>query len=260
MFPQGSIATILKPPQNFETVYQGKSRTIPIPFVPVNPRGEFSALDDLAGVAEVASNLVRYQPVPIGSSLLVLIPRALYNSADTLVSVDYRYDLRWRLRTVDDYAVAAANANPTHPWSLVTTPGAPSAPAPTARRVIPAYVSEQVTPTVVGDDRRPLITSGVAATVSQGVYALADFAGITGPPDGGDAALGQTYYPPLLKASVGNEIGICATMATGNWDFGSAAGDAPFSNIYGTNVAGPSHPFYPGVGIMLIVLARSTTP
>lgn len=256
--PQGAVAAILKPPANFEQVYAGVSRAVPIPFVSANPQGEFVPLDVLAGTEDVAANLVRYEPVPIGSSLLICIPRAIYNNAGSLVTVDYRYDLRWRLRTLADYQAPLENADPRHPWQMLDTLGAPSAPSPTSRRVIPSYTSEQLLPTTTGNLRRPMITAVTEATVSQGVFALADFAGIVGPPDGGDLALGQTYYPPYLKAAVGNELGICASLASGSWDFAGA--DAPFSNTYGTNQAGPQHPFYPGVGIVLIVLSRGTTP
>lgn len=255
----GSIAIILKPPANFETVYQGKPRTTPIPFVEVNDEGEFSALDPLAGKAGVSSTLLRYVPLPIGSSLLVLIPVPRYENGGAVVSPAYLYDFGFRLRTVTDYNDLEKLGKPELPFSMVPTNGAPSAPAPTPRRVLPAYTTEQVTPALTGSARRPLIDASTDATVSQGVYDPANFAAAGSPTDG-DLALGVTFFPPYLRPIVGNEFSINASFATGNWDFSSPTGDAAFSNLYGTNVAGPRHQVYPGVGIVLVVLTRNTTP
>lgn len=261
--PEGSIGFILKPPSNFETVYQGQSRTIPIPFVAQSLNNQFLALDDLAGKEGVASNLLRFVPVSLGSSVMILIPRALYQDSDNALRAPaYVYDFRWRLRSVADYAEAVQNGNPTHPYQLISTEGAPSIPSPTARRVIPAYTSDQVTPTVVGSTRRPLITASTFSTVSQGIYNPADFAG-AGDPTAGDDALGITYFPPYIRLVRGNELGIVATFPTGTWDFGNtgASGDAAFSNVYGTNVAGATqHPAYPGVGIIVIQMITPTAP
>ena len=252
--PQGSTAIILKPPDNFEAIYQGVSRTVPIPFVAADANGEFLALDDLAGKPGVSGDLARFVAVPLGSSALIVIPRALYSDGETLHTIAYRYDLRWRLRTLSDYDDGlSGSGSHEHPWSMLTTLGAPSLPPPIARRVMPAYTTEQVTPATTGNLLRPLVALNTPGTVTQGVYAPADFASA-------DDALGIEYFPPYLRPIVGNELSICASFADGTWDFGSAAGDAPFSNIYGRTVAGPSHKSYPGVGIVLIVLARSTTP
>src|SRR5262249_47778 len=128
---------------------------------------------------------------------------------------------------------------------------------PVPRRVIPCYTSEQLTPAAVGSDERPLITTSTSAVLSQGVYDPATLA------DNQDEAFGVTYYPPYLKALLGNELSIEASFATGNWAFSDPdpdTGDAGFSNVYGTNRAGPTHVSYPGVGILLVIFDRNTTP
>jgi hypothetical protein len=256
----GSTTLVLRPPSNFQSVYQGKSRTTaPIPFVVEDVNREFLAADPLAGNADVASNLGRAVAVPIGSSALIIIPKAFYADGSNLRTQAYRYDFRWRLRSIADNASMVQKGQPVMPFSSMTTTGAPSSPAPTSRRVIPAYTTEEVTPAATGIDGRPLIDAATVATVSQGIYNADDFAAVA---PGGDVALGVTYFPPYLRPIVGNELSIVASMATGTWNFTDTTdtGDAAFSNVYGTNIAGPSHPPYPGVGILLVILDRNTTP
>ena len=253
MVDGGSITLVLKPPQNFEQVYQGKPRTTPIPFVIADSSNQFLAKDALAGMTDVDANLLRFVPVPIGSSALIVIPKAFYGDNP---DKGYLYDFRWRLRTNADNAQLATTGQ-LFPYSMVATPGAPGTTAPTARRVIPCYTSEQVTPTATGNENRPLITGATSAVLSQGVYDPATLGGDA------DEAFGSTYFPPYLRPIIGNELSIEASFATGNWDFSNADptdGDAGFSNVYGTNAAGPMHPFYPGVGILLVILDRNTTP
>lgn len=255
----GSTAIVLKPPANFESVYQGQPRTTPIPFVVADSSGEFSARDPLAGTTDVSPNLLRYVPLPIGSSLLVLIPVPRYQDGGALVEPAYLYNFSFRLRTITDYNALEKDAEPVMPFSVVPTIGAPSTPSPTSRRVIPAYTTEQVTPALTGSARRPLIDAATSSDLSQGIYDPANFAG-AGDPAAGDEALGITFFPPYLRPIVGNEFSISASFASGNWDFSDPTADAAFSNLYGSNVAGPTHKVYPGVGILLVVLTRNTTP
>lgn len=252
---QSAIAVVLKPPTGFEALYEGQPGTIPIPFVSKSgPDNAFTVLDELAGEDGVAADLVKFVPVPIGGTALIVIPRALYNNSGTLRAPSYVYDFRWRLRTVTDNT---RSTTATHPYSMLEEHGAPSDPAPTAREILPAFTSEQVTPAVVGSTARPLVATNSFGAVSQGIYALADFASLAVP--GGDAALGPNFFPPYLRALLGNELGIVATKPSGNWSFTDtgASGDAAFSNVYGRNVAGPVHRPYDGVGILLIMLARA---
>ncbi len=248
---QSAIGLVLKPPTGFEELYDGLIGTTPIPFV----AAPFEVLDERAGARGIASNLVRFVPVPLGGTGLIIIPRALYQDGVLLRAPSYVYDFRWRLRTVADNVAAVTEGNATHPFNMLAMRGAPSAPDPTERLVLPAYTSETVTPAVVGSTARPLVAAGEYASVSQGVYALADFV------DQSDAALGPNFFPPYLRALLGNELGIVATKASGNWAFEDtgATGDAAFSNVYGINVAGTRHAAYPGVGIVLITVARPTS-
>jgi hypothetical protein len=250
----GSIAFVLKPPSNFESVYEGQSRTTPIPFVAADTNGNFSALDPLAGDPNVASNLLRFVPVPIGSSALILIPKAFYG---TNADKGYLYDFRWRLRSNADADATKTAGGLGIPYSMIGLPGAPSTPSPTARRTLPVFTSEQVTPAATGNESLPLISVGNPATLSQGVYDPTTLN------NSAAEALGVTYYPPYLRSIVGNELSIEASFESGNWAFGNTDptnGDAGFSNVYGTNIAGPTHPAYPGVGILLVIFDRNTTP
>lgn len=253
------MGMVLKPPQGFEELYQGVIGTTPIPFVSANLAGDFLATDDVAGKPGFDPNLARFAPVPLGASLLILIPQAIFVTGATTRIGEYTYALRWRLRALAGYTTPAENANNQHPYHLDNQQGAPSTPSPTARVIEPSYTSELVTPAAVGTNNRVLIATGEYGTSSQGIYNPASFAGSS---DGDDLALGPNFYPPLLRPSLGDELSIVASKASGNWDFGSVAadGDAGFSNVFGTNVAGAAHPAYAGLGIFLLAMSRSTTP
>jgi hypothetical protein len=263
--PQASSALVLKPPKGFEAIYQGEPRTTPIALVAADAKGEFVATDDQAGEPGISATLQRYVAVPLGSSLLILIPQAIYIPVgDPAVTPSYTYELRWRLRTLTDWARGAQNANPSHPWQLLPRfghqqpPG--STPAEVERIIMPAYSSESLTPSMAGTNNRSLVAQSIFGTASQGMYTAG------GPTaTDGDVAFGPVCFPPLLRAAIGNELGLCITRSGGgNWNFndGTASGDGALSNLYGENVAGGAagHPYFPGIGTYLISMARPTTP
>ena len=251
--PQGAMAALLRPPDGFEALYQGVARANPIPFVMADGRERFLPLDARAGQGDVSEFLARYLPVPIGATLMLLIPRALYLAVTPLESV-YNYELRWRLRTIVDHNAAQGQGNPTVPYSLDARAGAPEDDG-AERVLLPGYTSEVIVPAVVGNGALPIVSGGAAdpqvGYATQGLYVPATVGGET---------LGHSpnaYFPPILRRVLGNELSVCAyrTAGTATWDFAGA--DAGLSNVYGTNQVGPAHPIFPSVGMLLVFLAAS---
>jgi len=238
-------------------LYQGLARSTPLPFVMADQQNRFLPLDPRAGTpnSELSEFLARYVPVSIGATLMLLIPRALFFT-DEPAEIFYTYELRWRLRTIDDHNFAQKNNNPTVPYSLIGKRGAPddsgnnlvSLPAYTSEVIVPAVVGSGVLPVVSGDLDNP--QPGVA---DQGTYIPATVGGFS------TAFAPNVYFAPLLRRIVGNELSIVAYRAGGasTWDF--TADDAGFSNLYGTNkvAGGTPHPIFPGVGMYLVFLAGS---
>lgn len=258
---QSTLALVLKPPTDFEAIYQGQDGTIPLPFVAVNPAGKWPALDVLAGEPNVASNLENFVEVPLGGSAMILIPKTLASDSGSIVAQSYSYDLRWRMRSVSEGVLPEMRGTPTKSFNLMPELGAPSIPPPLPRYSLPVYTSETLTPSAVGSTKRPLLAADSFVTMSQGIYAPGTFTGANNVL-AEDAALGVTYFPPYLKAILGNELSIVAYKSSGNWDFRdtSASGDSSISDLFGINVGGAAHPVYPGVGILLVTMVRNTTP
>jgi hypothetical protein len=256
--PQASIARILKPARDFEALYQGQPRSIPIPLVAVDAQSrEFVALDQWAAKEGVASFLARFVSVPLGASVMLILP--IPSTQSGTVGPSYSYQLGWRLRTSADWARDMKVQQPLHPFQLPAQQGAPGPTGPSDATeqltVMPAYVSEVVVPARVGSDNRVIVgTGGTRGQMSQGIYTPA-----TTTEQPLDAAYGPSCFPPILRPSVGNELSVGIFVADeSNWDF--AGVDAALSNLYGTNVGGTAHPFYPGVGAFLVTMSRSTTP
>lgn len=252
--PQGGMAVLLRPPSGFETLYQGLSRATPLPFVMADSQDRFLPLDPRAGTDEISEFLARYVPVPIGATLLLLIPRARYMT-DTPQETSYTYELRWRLRTVEDHNFAQGQNNPTVPYSLQSRRGAPENDG--AQRVLfPGFTTEAVVPAAVGNGVLPVVSGSAAdpqvGYATQGLY-LPDTVG-----DETIAHAPNAYFAPLQRRVVGNELSVVAYRAAGEdtWDF--AGDDAGISNVYGTNLGGTeTHPIFPNVGMFLVFLAGS---
>jgi hypothetical protein len=253
--PQSVMAVTLKPPDGFEALYQGVSRSNPLPFVMADARDRFLPLDARAATDAISEFLARYVPVPIGATLLLLIPRALF-LVETPQEELYTYELRWRLRTVDDHNTAQSQNNPTVPYSLQARLGAPEDDG-TARILLPAYTSEVIVPAAVGNGQLPIVSGGAAdpqvGYATQGLYVPATVGGET------IAHAPNAYFAPILRRVVGNELSVVAYRTDGatEWDF--QADDAGISNVYGTNqvTGGTPHPVFPNVGMLLVFLAGS---
>jgi len=253
--PQGAMAVLLRPPDGFEALYQGVAKANPLPFVMADSQDRFLPLDARANTDDISEFFARYVPVPIGATLLLLIPRALYFTNSPQESI-YTYELRWRLRTVEDHNVAQAHSNPTVPYSLQARRGAPEDDG-TARTMIPGYTSEAIVPTAVGNGQLPIVSGGAADP--QVGYATQ---GVVVPDTVGGETTGHgpsVYFPPILRRVVGNELSVLAyrepNTGGSTWDF--QTDDAGISNVYGTNQGGDQHPVFPNVGMLLVFLAGS---
>ena len=257
--PQSSIAVLLRPPDGFETLYQGLAKSTPLPFVQADQTGRFLPLDARAGTAgsEISEFLARYVPVSIGATLMLLIPRARYFT-DAPEETLYTYEFRWRLRGTPDHNAAQAHNNPGVPYSLISKRGAPEDDG-TNLVSLPAYTSEVIMPAVVGSGVLPVVSGGAAdpqpGAADQGTYVPASVGGFS-------TAFGpNVYFPPLLRRNLGNELSVVAYRAEAlggaTWNFQDD--DAGISNVYGTNqiTGGTPHPVFPGVGMYLVFLAGS---
>lgn len=253
--PQSAMAVLLRPPDGFEGLYQGVAKANPMPFVMADAQGRYLPLDARAGTDNINEFLARYVPVPIGATMMLLIPRAEYLAVTPQETI-YTYELRWRLRTHADHNFAQANNNPTVPFSLVEQLGAPDD-IGTKQTFLPAYTSEVFVPTAPGNGQLPVVSGGAAdpqvGYATQGLYVPATVGGETI----GHAA--NAYFAPVLKRVLANELSVVAYRASdvggATWNF--STDDAGMSNVYGTNQGGTRHAVFPNVGMLLVFLAGS---
>lgn len=253
--PQATIAAILRPPDDFESLYQGVARSSPIPFVQADGQDRFLPVDFQAGNPEMSEFLARYVRVPIGATMMLLIPRALYLLAgEPAEGTDYLYELRWRLRTQRDHNTSQEQFTP-FPYSLEARRGAYEDDPNVNRILIPAWTSEVIDPAAVGNRQLPIISGGAAdpqvGYATQGLYVPATVGGET---------IGHSpnaYFPAVLRRVQGNELSVVVYRETGGstWDF--TAEDGGISNVYGTNLSGVGHPVFKNVGILLVFLTGS---
>lgn len=266
---QYSNVKVLKPPDDFETIYQGRSpASFPIA-VPGTP-------DFRAGNRGYDPNLIGGIPIPIGTRLLLWLPQFISNEGVT--EIPYLFRILWRLRTVEDQEEAAtrsrSSSDPSSipvglqghfagPSAGVQTDGGVSGTPGQERIIIPACVTsiayEQTEPTPVTaiaqtnlhseqifvggqsfDPTGPPIVNagGTFGVVSQGVY-----------PDTNADLIGPTFLPFETDA-FGDEYMLLihrdASVVT-EWDFSAGGQDFQLSQLLGT--AGGSREIIPGLGI-----------
>jgi hypothetical protein len=94
---QFTVATVLRPFEGFEFVYQGKSIFNPIVFP--------GTLDEDAGRPGTSPYLLKGTPVPLGAKVVLWFPAVAGLIGDPAVvpALDYKYLLIWRMRNVGDF-------------------------------------------------------------------------------------------------------------------------------------------------------------
>ena len=280
--PQFSVATILRPFDNFEDVYAGQPAGVPVAFFPPGPNGRPQALDPDAGARGVDENLLRYVPVPLGAQIVLYIPHALVLQDSLVVPVLetlYTYTVHWRVRNLSASTRRMRTGGEVKPYHSATFEGRPdtTAPAtaqarvliPSATRTVlveqpePATTAQQVqhlrrerfTPTTsyLDSSGLPLLPSGAQGVHMQGVLDPGAFTAF-------EQIARSSLFMPIEFTCEGDEMLITANRYDAweaqpdAWSFtGLDAPDAPFSNVYGRNVAGPEQPLSHGLGIYMFM-------
>lgn len=255
--PQASMFSIMKPYQGFEETYQGAPVTYPIPLTPI--------IDDQVLVEENSNpskdydpRLIRYLPVPIGSTLMLWLPRIAYEQdVDTpeLIEPVYRYQLRWRLRSIQDFQRSRELI-----YSISSTLGAHTSQSGTEPQMaIPACTGEVLTPAIATEANLLLGRNfaGEELSDSQGFY------GMVAIPDFPEFVRGPVFFPPMLIPALGNELAIYAYRdfnpeENPTWDF--TGYDQGFSLYYGVGSGDTTHPLYTSHGVYVTSLGRATYP
>ncbi len=263
---QFSFAKPIRPFDGFEKVYQGKNALVPIAF----PGG----LDPNAGLPGYAPNLIAGFPVPLGAKVLLWIPQCSYGVAPSPLVTEYVYQISWRIRNVADYRHGNPDGTRTPYHIQKQAAGAADTTAPVgqqARLIITAaletilFEQTQPAPSLIGSPATgDLIANGLALP-ADGVSRFLPLI-----PGGGFGAAEQgiadpaqvveepaPLFRPYFTIAKGDDMTIFAyrppNASFATWDFANPLTDQAFSNTYGTNVAGPTHPPYPDLGIYVLV-------
>jgi hypothetical protein len=256
--PQTSMCTVMKPPKGFEIWMQGQSAAIPIPLCPMED-DQVIITDTIPGTAGPNWDplMLRYLPVPIGSTVLLWFPRVVEGTE--LTEVSYHYQLRWRLRSLQDRG--ASNRKKT--YTLLGSLGANTAPSNTDPQfAVPACLGQVITPALPAgyNEGLALNFNGDLMSDSQGFYGRAIFMSTPNFPRG------PIFYPPVLIPAVGDELAIYAyrdfISENGNstWNFINPGTDDGFSIFYGVGEGASQHPWYPSHGVYVATQGRATFP
>lgn len=171
--PSFSLATVIKPFPDFESKYQG---------LPVrnNPLALPGTLDRMAGRPGYDPNLLAGVPVPMGSQLMLWVPRFGRQPYGTSTP-NYRYRVVWRIRSLTDQINDPDGKLAAHFGALL--PGVPQVPSNNPadsagpRFVIPAAVETlQVSNTqaVIEDPRDATNSIVIQKGGQQGLYSAPD--------------------------------------------------------------------------------------
>jgi len=281
--PQFSVAHVLRPFLNFESIYAGQAAEREICFFPPGPDRTPAALDPQVGSPGIDPKLMRYLPVPLGARILVYIPHCITwqdSIQSPILETNYAYTMHWRVRNLRDSVAAQksdSSPKPYHSQSYQGRPDTTAAAGQQARTVIlsatrtvlveqPEAAANQqqlqklrrervqLATSYTDSSALPLLPDGTEGVHMQGVLDPGQF----------PAALQQiaksSIYEPFEFICEGDELCIGANRADAwgddpnAWTFeGLDAPDAPFSNIYGTNVAGVAQLAAPGLGIYVFM-------
>lgn len=260
---------VLKPFDNFESVYQGKSAASPIAFPGTrDKRAEESA-------PGFDPNLERGIPVPQGARVLLWFPVCFTNEQQLNPFVQYSYRLVWRFQNLAGYRNPAAltkrapyhfpRQSPGANDTRAGLPGLPRVTVPASWHVVAfsqpeptlgsAYINvrvEAITPVIdLTEFIPPLLPDGKTGIIQQGVGDPQTLPGSVMP-----------VFMPFWTDAEGDELIILArrTVISGGdppdlWDFTDPAKDLAFSNVYGTGNG--AHPSFRDLGIYM---QTGTTP
>lgn len=266
---QFSLATVVRPFDAFEDRYQGQESGIPIAFPGVP--------DADAGTPGFSPYLLAGIEVPFGAKVQLWFPVVSYGgelTPDAPVTVPYTYQLHWRVRNVADYR---RRRKPYHlgkqSGGARDTVGTPVGHSPD-RLLLPSVMEsilyQQAEPSgapavanlrattinipgdgmpVVSGGGRPLLPVGVPPAPGGGESFGQFEQGVANPGYMVEATL--SIFRSYFTIAKGDELIITALRtdqeASATWDFSGV--DQGFSNVYGTNVAGPPHAAFPDLGI-----------
>lgn len=246
---QFTNARVLKPFDDFEAIYQGKTG-----FTPISMPG---VRDPNAGTPGYSPNLVAGLSVPLGARILTWIPQPCN------VFTTYRYYFVFRMRSLRDFR-NPAKGKPRGAYHIpLQRSGQPDTSSGTAepRVQIPAAVKviafEQPEPTefcssgVIRIRREdlesqmnpgglPFLADGSVGVFQQGILDPAS-------PVVGGIASQPIFLPFWFDAEGDDMIVVVEKSDNAAWDFGGP--DQVFSDIYGTGNG--THPPLPGSGILV---------
>jgi len=255
-----SNAAILRPFDNFESIYQGLS-------VEQDPLALPGGVDRLAGKPGYDPKLAAMLPVPLGARVVIWLPRlsSLNYGEDT---PEYFYSLVWRIRSQAEATTDAERRSAAHfGQRLQGRPQAPGA-SPAVDTQGPRFVLPAAIETVAGnlplaEPRRvsintallqvkpprgwrapvssdypgPLVSQkvGRALIYSQGYYE--DTNGTAAPSDANAGFLGAPQYFIYQTVAQGDELALLITRDSGDggpsWDF--TGPDRPLSAFLGND-------------------------
>lgn len=268
--PDNTIFTarrVLRPFRNFEAQYNG---TVVSGFdILLHPEGIYK--DPLAGQPGYDPNLTRGLTVPVGARVILWMPKIFwvdYTVAEAPVPKPYSYALTWRLRSLADH-----QHDPSFPWHIATqllgvpetaVDAGPRYGIPAADTAIIYNEADPATfaPPAIQDLRAErfnvqgsashvsLNPTGGVAVVQQGVLPASFFGGLDRRYPAWSVHETQATGDELLISVRRDSVPVATT-----WDFSSPGGaDLPFSQFYGTGLAGGP---YPDLGV-LVMIGKST--
>ncbi len=252
MKTQLSMMSVIRPPDGFESVYQGLASSVPIAFP--------GTLDPLAGEPGYSPDLLAGIRVSLGARVFVQIPMIV----DEYLSVPgYTYKFMWRTRNQSGFNQAQLNGKPASEFhlrgdelgrrnfepggqsqDLFFLPGASDIELfeqaePVGDGAASLTMRQQIYLPVMGASwSAPRTPAGNNGIWQQGVYQYTSNVNCSGP----------TFFPLWLDAC-GDEMLILVSKPAdgGPWDFGGS--DRGFSNTYGNNNG--ALPNTPNVGILI---------
>lgn len=253
--PQWSVVKILRPWAGFEATYEPLDARVPIMFTQGGqPR------DQRAGQPGYDPELIRGLPVPLGSRVLIWIPRITPSGVTTDgTPVLYEWLIAHRLRNVADFRRNRKAYHYPKQGAGVPDGADPRVVVPVAYETVRYNQPELSTTTQTVSQH--LLRENVSPLRGPVTFELPANPGV-GPPTGemqqgilpvANALARAPAYLLYETMAKGDELLIGALRQPGNlggavptWDFAPAGADNEFSVLFGTGAAGGP---FPDVGI-----------